>query len=234
MGNVKCVKGKPRSWFAGFWGLWRSEGLPRGLALVLACPAAVLASATAARAGEKSAAGAPELEFRAEPEVSAGAGAVAGINNTNDYLKLPIVLAAHWPAGRFEAPAAGPVEVSATVGALHELVLSGVETRHTAFQIGPRFRLGKEGDVVRVVADIRGGAGVTDSDDTPGGQGQDFCFNVWVFTGVEIRPRVWGERAALWIGALYTHVSNAGLSEPEHPNEGLDSAGVAAGGIWRF
>ncbi len=194
----------------------------------------IIATPSSALAGQAHFESPKLLASQPAPEISAGAGLLLGVNNPNNYIKLPVVVAIHRPFVQHKATWAVMMELSGTLGVLLEPVLRGVETRHTALQIGPRLRLGQEKNLVRFVADFRGGAGVTDSDAVSGGQGQDFCFNAWIFTGIEIQPPFRRNNMVLWVGGLYTHVSNGGLSEPKRPNDGLDSLGLALGGTWRF
>ncbi len=115
-------------------------------------------------------------------------------------------------------------------------VLHGTESRFAGIQVGPRYNFVQPGWAV--VPFVQGDVGVSFTDsqgvnDRRGniGQGQDFCFNF----GVELGFRYdinddWFMR----LSGVYTHFSNAGLSEPERKNRALDAAGPMLSLGYRF
>ncbi|MDE1171198.1 MAG: acyloxyacyl hydrolase [Verrucomicrobium sp.] len=101
---------------------------------------------------------------------------------------------------------------------------------------GPRYNFVQPG--WKVVPYVQGlvGFGFADSNPTvvggsAHGLGQDFNFTFGVGVGVryDINDR-WFTR----VGAAYTHFSNAGLSEPAHPNRAIDAVGPQVGVGYRF
>ncbi len=71
--------------------------------------------------------------------------------------------------------------------------------------------------------------GAVDSDDTPFGQGEDFCL---LASGG--RQSALSDVWSVWAGFLWQHLSNADLSEPRHRNTGLDSIGPIVGVSYAF
>ena len=73
--------------------------------------------------------------------------------------------------------------------------------------------------------------GAVDSDDTPFGQGEDFAFCLLASGGVRFAiSSSW----SVWVGFLWQHLSNAGISEPRRRKTSLDSIGPVAGVSYAF
>ncbi len=70
---------------------------------------------------------------------------------------------------------------------------------------------------------VGGGFGLIDSQDVPGGQGQDFTYN-W-FSSAGIR-HTFGNGWTLGAGLMFQHFSNRGATDP---NPGLDALGPMLG-----
>jgi opacity protein-like surface antigen len=107
-------------------------------------------------------------------------------------------------------------------------ITHGPESRIIGFNVGPRYNFVQPG--WKVVPYVEGlvGLGFADSDPTvdgsgnPHGLGQDFNFTFGVGGGFRYDIcENWFVRA----GIDYTHFSNAGLSEPAHPNRAIDALG---------
>jgi hypothetical protein len=71
----------------------------------------------------------------------------------------------------------------------------------------------------------------TNATGAPNSQGQDFCFSFEIGIGVRIPVM---DQLSVNVGAMYQHISNGGLSEPEHENVGLDSIGPTLSVTWAF
>lgn len=106
-------------------------------------------------------------------------------------------------------------------------VVNGIESRFIGMQYGPRYNFVQPG--WKCVPFIEGDVGFafTDSQgETWGtrqvGQGQDFCFNFGIKAGARYDiTEDWFVRVA----GVFTHYSNAGLSEPGRKNRSMDAAG---------
>jgi opacity protein-like surface antigen len=101
---------------------------------------------------------------------------------------------------------------------------------------GPRYNFVQPG--WKIVPYVQGvvGFGFVDSNPTDvngitHGLGQDFNFTFGVGAGFRYDiTDTWFTR----VGVEYTHYSNAGLSEPEHPNRAIDDLGPQVGIGYRF
>ncbi len=117
-----------------------------------------------------------------------------------------------------------------------DAVIYGTESRFVGTSLGPRYNFVQPG--WKWVPFVEGNIGFafTDSqgvttDRGQIGQGQDFAFNFGIATGVRYDiSDDWFVR----FSAIYTHFSNAGLSDPERKNRALDAAGPEVSFGYRF
>ena len=103
-------------------------------------------------------------------------------------------------------------------------VIEGIEDRYIGALWGPRYNFVQEGwDFVPYLG-ARVGIGFTDSraNQQRKGQGQDFMFTFMVEVGAKY---IINDDMNIGLGLMYQHWSNAGLSEPERINYGLDALG---------
>jgi hypothetical protein len=106
-------------------------------------------------------------------------------------------------------------------------VLHGIESRFTGINLGPRYNFCQPGWVVDPFVEGHVGFSFNDSQGAfvkggQQGQGQDFSFQFGISLGAKYNiTDDWFLRFA----AVYTHFSNAGLSEPDRKNRALDAAG---------
>jgi opacity protein-like surface antigen len=115
-------------------------------------------------------------------------------------------------------------------------VLHGTESRFIGIDLGPRYNFVQPGWKLVPFIDGYVGFGFTDSQgafDARGqiGQGQDFCFNFGVTAGATYN---FNDSYFLRLSVLYTHFSNAGLSEPGRKNRALDGIGPELSVGYRF
>lgn len=116
-------------------------------------------------------------------------------------------------------------------------VVHGLESRFTGIQLGPIYNFVQPGwKVVPFVAGDVGfsfcdSQGVSETRRGNVGQGQDFSFNFGVRGGFRYDIT---EDWFLRLSGVYTHFSNAGLSEPERKNRALDAAGPELSLGYRF
>ncbi len=101
-------------------------------------------------------------------------------------------------------------------------ITDGPESRYTEIMVGPRYNFVQPN--WRIIPYIEGGVGLLFADSNPGvrGLGQDFNFTFETAVGFKYKINdTWFVR----LGAEYHHISNAGLSEPAHPNNAIDAFG---------
>jgi lipid A 3-O-deacylase len=98
------------------------------------------------------------------------------------------------------------------VSAMAEPIFRGIENHYFGFNLGMRYNFVRPGS--RFVPYFSGGvgAGWIDSDaEIPGGQGQDFTFNILSAAGISYSVN---DHWKINVGALYEHLSNGGQTDP--------------------
>jgi hypothetical protein len=93
-----------------------------------------------------------------------------------------------------------------------EPVFRGIENHYFGFNMGFRYNFVRPN--WRLVPYVSGGVGhgwIDSRADVPGGQGQDFTFNILTAVGVSYQIN---DHLKLNIGVLYEHLSNAGQTDP--------------------
>lgn len=165
-----------------------------------------------------------------EPEpqwaVEAQTAALFGVNNVNDYLLAPQILSLWWqPTGEnwrgVEFGLAGMIEP----------VIQGPESFLGGGAITFRYTWRPSQWPVHPYFTARLGAGGIDSRGVRDGQGQDFVFLAQGELGLRTDLT---RNLSIQAGILYQHISNAGLSEPDRPNVGLDAFGPFLGLRYQF
>lgn len=104
----------------------------------------------------------------------------------------------------------------------------GAEDYYLAFAGSPTFELWTADQQTALFYEIGGGAGLLNSKNVPGGQGQNFAFN-W-FTQLGVRRQL-NEKFALTGAVYFTHHSNLGMT---NPNPGIDVRGYNIGIVWKI
>jgi len=104
----------------------------------------------------------------------------------------------------------------------YDQIVHGPENHFEGFMAGPRYNFVQPG--WKIIPFIEGGVGIGFADSNPqrGGLGQDFNFSFDVAAGAKYNIC---DDFFVRLAVLYQHVSNAGLSEPEHPNHPIDALG---------
>jgi lipid A 3-O-deacylase len=113
----------------------------------------------------------------------------------------------------------------------------GQENHLGGLSVGPRYNFVQPG--WKIVPFVEGTVGILFADSNPTsvdgqysrGLGQDFNFTFGVAAGFRYDL---SENWYLRLSANYVHVSNAGLSEPEHDNKPIDALGPQLGIGYRF
>jgi lipid A 3-O-deacylase len=98
------------------------------------------------------------------------------------------------------------------VSAIAEPIFRGIENHYFGFNLGMRYNFVRPGS--RFVPYISGGVGagwIDSHPEVPGGQGQDFTFNILSAAGVSYLV---DDHWKISVGALYEHLSNAGQTDP--------------------
>ena len=98
------------------------------------------------------------------------------------------------------------------VCAIAEPIFSGIENHYFGFNLGMRYNFVRPGS--RLVPYFSGGVGagwIDSHPEVPGGQGQDFTFNILSAAGVSY---IVNDNWKINVGALYQHLSNGGQTDP--------------------
>jgi lipid A 3-O-deacylase len=98
------------------------------------------------------------------------------------------------------------------VSGMAEPIFKGIENHYFGFNLGMRYNFVQPGS--RFVPYFSGGVGAGGIDshpEVPGGQGQDFTFNILTAVGVSY---IVNDHWKIDVGVLYQHLSNGGQTDP--------------------
>lgn len=98
------------------------------------------------------------------------------------------------------------------ISAIAEPIFKGIENHYFGFNVGFRYNFVQQNS--RFVPYFSGGVGAGGIDshpEVPGGQGQDFTFNILSAAGVSY---IVNDHWKVDVGALYQHFSNRGQTDP--------------------
>jgi len=115
------------------------------------------------------------------------------------------------------------------MSAMAEPIFRGIENYYFGFNLGFRYNFVPRGS--RLVPYISGGVGggwIDSHANIPGGQGQDFTFNILSAAGLSFSVN---DHWKLNVGALYQHLSNGGQT---NPNPSLNLFGPQVGVTYSF
>ena len=110
-----------------------------------------------------------------------------------------------------------------------EPIFRGIENHYFGFNLGMRYNFVQPGS--RLVPYISGGVGagwIDSHPEVPGGQGQDFTFNILSAAGISYNVN---DHWKIDVGALYQHLSNGGQTDP---NPSLNLFGPQVGATYSF
>jgi hypothetical protein len=113
--------------------------------------------------------------------------------------------------------------------AMAEPILQGIENHYFGFNFGMRYNFVRPGS--RLVPYFSGGVGagwIDSHPEIPGGQGQDFTFNILSAAGISYSVN---DHWKVNVGALYQHLSNGGQTDP---NPSLNLFGPQVGVNYSF
>jgi len=115
------------------------------------------------------------------------------------------------------------------VSAIAEPIFRGIENHYFGFNLGMRYNFVRPGS--RLIPYISGGVGagwIDSHPEIPGGQGQDFTFNILSAAGISYSVN---DHWKINVGALYQHLSNGGQTDP---NPSLNLFGPQVGVNYSF
>ena len=115
------------------------------------------------------------------------------------------------------------------VSAMAEPIFRGIENHYFGFNLGMRYNFVRPGR--RFVPYFSGGVGagwIDSHPEIPGGQGQDFTFNILSAAGISYSVN---DHWKINVGALYQHLSNGGQTDP---NPSLNLFGPQVGVNYSF
>ncbi|PYJ88637.1 MAG: hypothetical protein DME71_12405 [Verrucomicrobia bacterium] len=115
------------------------------------------------------------------------------------------------------------------ISAIAEPIFRGIENHYFGLNLGMRYNFVRPGS--RFVPYFSGGLGlgwIDSHPEIPGGQGQDFTFNILSAAGISY---IVNDHWKLNVGALYQHLSNGGQTDP---NRSLNLFGPQVGVTYSF
>jgi len=104
----------------------------------------------------------------------------------------------------------------------YDPIVRGPETHYEGLIVGPRYNFVQPGWCI--IPYVEGGVGIVFANSAPerGGLGEDFNFTFTAGAGAKYNIT---DDFFVRLGVEYQHVSNAGLSEPQHDNHPIDALG---------
>ena len=146
------------------------------------------------------------------------------LNNPNHYVINPHLLILRWQPFHTEQFFHTSFTFTRQFEVNADLVpfWQGPEQHYFGGGVGVRLLYGRTGSHFSLFVEGRLAVGAIDSSGPPHGEGQDLTFNPMGDLGVMYE--VTG-RQKVSLGVLFSHFSNAGLSEPERPNIGINTLG---------
>ena len=115
------------------------------------------------------------------------------------------------------------------ISAIAEPIFRGIENHYFGLNLGMRYNFVRPGS--RFIPYFSGGLGLGWIDShpaVPGGQGQDFTFNILSAAGISYLV---DDHWKISVGALYQHLSNGGQTDP---NPSLNLFGPQVGASYSF
>ena len=145
------------------------------------------------------------------------------------YTLVPIIASLRWHINGIGGPWILRGNWDLTVSGSITAIPRGPETRYFSYDMGIRRNFVPRNWRAVPYVDMRFGLGNIDAKGTLGvswAQGEDFTFTFGMGSGVRYN---FNPRFAISAGLNYTHISNAGLSEPKVPNFGINVYGPMFG-----
>lgn len=151
-------------------------------------------------------------------------------NSPLDYHILPIQVLWRTPSGfdLWRGSNGARLAVRQRFSIVNEIILKGAEDYYVAFAGSPSLELWGADQKTAIFYELGGGAGLINSKNIPGAQGQNFTLN-W-FSQLGIRHQL-NKNTAITSGLYFTHHSNLGMTKP---NPGIDVLGLNFGIVWQL
>ena len=153
----------------------------------------------------------------------------ASDNTFQNYTVVPQIISLRTPAHvRIDLGDFGELTMRSRLSLLVEPILKGPENLYLGWSGSPSIEYWAPSKKWNLYTSVGGGFGWIDSQDVPGGQGQDFTFNWFAAAGFRyyVRPAF-----SVNLGVMFQHWSNRGQTDP---NPGLDALGPSIGVSWSF
>ena len=141
------------------------------------------------------------------------------------YTLVPIFPSLRWHMGKLSGPRVLRGNTDMTLTLSYTAIPRGPETRYGAFDLGLRRNFVPHNWRATPYFEARGGIGFINAQEPHGvqfAQGQDLTFTLMVGSGVRYN---FNPRYSMEAGMTYMHVSNAYLSEPKYPDNGINVYG---------
>lgn len=163
-------------------------------------------------------------------DVETGALWRASHNTFLNYTVLPVMFSLRTPAHIRLDLGEGELTIRSRFTLLTEAIAEGPETAYLGFSASPslEYWFHKDSKFTCLYASVGGGFGYINSQDVPGGQGQDFTLNWFASAGLR---HYFKADFSLNAGVMFQHWSNGGATDP---NPGLDALGPVIGATWHF
>jgi lipid A 3-O-deacylase len=151
-------------------------------------------------------------------------------NSPLDYTIVPTQVLWRTPSGfeLWRGSNGARLAVRQRFSIVTEVVLKGAEDYYLAIAGSPSVELWSADKKTALFYEIGGGAGLINSKNIPGAQGQNFTLN-W-FSQLGYRHQL-DKKMALTTGIYFTHHSNLGMTKP---NPGIDVLGLNFGIVWQL
>lgn len=149
--------------------------------------------------------------------------------NPVDYTLVPFIFSLRWHWGNVAGPSFIRGNTDLTFSLSYTDIPRGPEHQYDAFMFGVRRNFVQPNWRVVPYAEARGGVGYTDAKGPEGvqyAQGQDLTFNLILAGGIRYN---FTPRYSISSGIAYMHVSNAYLSQPQVPDDGINVFGPTMG-----
>ena len=153
------------------------------------------------------------------------------INNPNDYIYLPQLITIGWQLDEIGNEGWNRGNTEFLFSGMFAPTLQGPNPWFAGGLFGPRYNFIQPDWPVVPYLESRVGFMFTHATGAPDSQGQDFCFSFTIGAGVRIPVM---DQLSVNLGVMFQHISNAGLSEPQNQNVGLDSIGPTLSVSWAF
>lgn len=167
-------------------------------------------------------------------EMSLQSACLFSVFHESSYTFSPQILTVAWQLDNVGNEGWRRGNTAFLFSAFYSPVIHGWENYMIGSAWGPQYNFVQPGWKFVPYVNARVGFLFTDSVDNNvcrGAQGQDYCFTFFVSAGCRYDI---DDHWSLALEGAYQHISNGGLSEPSHSNEGLETIGPSVSMIYKF